>query len=116
MIYLASPYSHPDPSVIESRVEQTKQAMYQLLSQGYVIFSPILMLHETCKSYNMPGEAKDWVEFNSVFLSRSDSMFVLCIEGWRQSVGIGHEILEAQLGGVPVHYVDVLGNFVEPLL
>lgn len=45
MIYLASPYSHPDPAVEELRFEAACEAACKLMQQGHHVFSPIAHTH-----------------------------------------------------------------------
>jgi Domain of unknown function (DUF1937). len=45
MIYLASPYSHPDPLVREARFDAACRAMADLVHAGQIVFSPIVHGH-----------------------------------------------------------------------
>ena len=41
IIYLATPYSHEDKNVVESRYIQTANKCAELISEGNVVISPI---------------------------------------------------------------------------
>lgn len=110
MIYLASPYSHPDPLRVQSRIEQTMECFSNLCLQGHVVFAPVLMTHETCLAHSMPSDAGYWEGFNTQFLRRSNSMMVLCIEGWATSKGVWQEISLAKQLRLPVYYINVSGT------
>jgi len=45
LIYLASPYSHPDPSVRQERYEAACKATAAMMRQGYHVYSPIAATH-----------------------------------------------------------------------
>ncbi len=115
MIYLASPYSHKDPHVIQHRVEQTMQAFANLINRGFHVFSPILMCHKTSLTYNLPGDAAYWEAMNTNFIRRMDSMYVLCIPGWATSKGVQQEIKLAKQLGMPLLYIDILGTSLDPM-
>jgi Domain of unknown function (DUF1937) len=53
MIYLASPYSHPDATVRESRFRAACQAVVALLLTGEVVFAPIVHCHPLVE-YGLP--------------------------------------------------------------
>jgi len=53
LIYLASPFSHPDPAVREQRFEAACRAAADLIRQGKSIFSPIAHSYGICR-YGVP--------------------------------------------------------------
>jgi hypothetical protein len=59
MIYLASPYSHPDPAVRQERYEAVCQAAAELISRGHIVFSPVAHSH-TIATYGLPGDWEFW--------------------------------------------------------
>lgn len=92
MIYLASPYSHPDKAVELRRYDETVRALAHLCLLGLPVFSPIAMCHEAATRHGLPTDAKWWEDFNAHFMARSDACVVLMIDGWRESKGVAHEI------------------------
>ena len=55
-VYLASPYTHEDPEVMNRRYEQTAEWVANRLKEygGPVIYSPILHCHYMAVTYNLP--------------------------------------------------------------
>lgn len=110
MIYLASPYSHANPQVVATRVQQTRMCFVNLLAAQRHVFSPILLCHEASILYELPGDAAYWQAMNEDFLSRMDEMYVLTLPGWQESKGIKMEIDFAEARLIPITYINVKGQ------
>ena len=106
MIYLASPYTHPDPAVVEWRFEAACQAAAALIRQGKTVFSPIAHSHSICR-YGLPGDWQFWQRHDRKHLSACDEVVVLTLEGWQESHGVQAEIALARSLGKPVSFVAV---------
>lgn len=106
MIYLASPYSHPDLNIMHQRYVQTMKHTAKLLFQGKHVFSPIVHCHELARWFNLPTEYNFWLEYNQHMLARADELLVLCLEGWSESKGVAGEIEFARVLNIPVEYLD----------
>lgn len=102
--YLASPYSHPNPAIKQERATQVIKASVDLFKRGFIVFSPI---GYNChwETYDLPGDWSVWEEFDKAFIDRCDSVVVLNIPGWDQSVGVQAEIEHAKLTGKPVIFL-----------
>ena len=105
MIYLASPYSHPDPSVREFRFREACRAAAKLMRLGKAVFSPIAHGHCIC-THGLPTDWRFWEPFDRVQLERCDEVVVLMLDGWRESVGVQAEIRIAGQLGKPVRYLE----------
>jgi hypothetical protein len=92
MIYLASPYTHPDPFVREARYLAACQMVAEYLKKARWVYSPIVHCHELAKMIELPREFSFWKQYNQHMLSRSEALHVLMIDGWAESDGIGDEI------------------------
>lgn len=92
MIYLASPYSHEDPAVVEKRVQQTIECVATLLQQNKYVWSPIVHNHELAHRYNLPTDAVFWFIFAMDFIRRADGLYVLTLPGWKESKGVRQEL------------------------
>jgi hypothetical protein len=92
MIYLASPYSHPDKAVEAERYQQTMRAFAELCLAGAIIYSPIVSCHPAAVAYGMPTDAAWWARFNREFMFCCDRLVVLRLPGWEESVGVRDEI------------------------
>lgn len=106
VIYVASPYSHPDAKVREYRYERVRAFTASLLRRNLTPFSPIVYCHELAKDFSLPTDAESWKRFNDQMLSLSVAMVVLCLEGWQESLGVTHEIEEADRLNLSIFYYD----------
>ena len=61
MIYLASPYSHPDPAVRKERFHAACQARAELIRAGWIVFSPIVHSHPLVE-HGVPTTWDFWAE------------------------------------------------------
>lgn len=104
MIYLASPYSHPDPAVREARFQQVCRAAAALIRAGRPVFSPIAHSHPIA-AYGLPTDWAFWESLLRNYLGRCDELVVLIMDGWRESVGVTAEITIATELGKPVSYL-----------
>lgn len=110
LIYLASPYSNPDPLIMRLRFEQAMYATAVLLREGYIVFSPILNSHPIAEIHELPKDWDYWKTVDEVFISRCDELWILMLDGWRESVGVGEEILIAKNLGITIRYINVDGT------
>jgi nucleoside 2-deoxyribosyltransferase len=104
MIYLASPYSHPDVRVRERRFEVACRAAAALLRAGVAVFSPIAHSHPIAR-FGLPTGWDYWSRLDREYLARCDVLAVLTLVGWRESTGVQAEIALARELGLPVVYV-----------
>ena len=104
MIYVASPYSSPDPTVRQQRFEAACRAAAELMRQGKTVFSPIAHSHALC-AYGLPLDWRFWEQHDRHYLEACDEVVVLMLDGWRQSVGVQAEIAIARELGKPVTFL-----------
>lgn len=102
MIYLASPYS-ANPDVFYA---QTVQAMTKLMGEGHRLFSPILHCRPMETDGGLPGDFEFWQGYNQHMISKADAMWVLGVDGWRESKGVRAEIEIAKFLGIPVYLLS----------
>ena len=105
MIYLASPYSHPEVSVREQRFHAVCRMAATLMQQGHVVFAPIVHGHPLV-GHGLPTDWPFWERFDREHLRRCDELVVLMLDGWRESVGVAAEIRIAAELGKPVRHID----------
>ena len=106
LVYLASPYSHPDPAVKEQRYRDALKVLADLTKSGVVAYSPIVHSHPMARDHDLAGDWKFWDRIDRVFLSRCSKMIVAKLEGWDVSIGVHAEIIMAQEFGIPVEYME----------
>lgn len=106
LIYIASPYTHPDPRIVEWRVKavalfvsrmiRTDQVLSELVlplggqENPRTFFSPILHSHPM--AVMIPGDYEAWRHVDEAWMDMSDEMWVLQLPGWKDSKGIKAEI------------------------
>lgn len=112
MIYLASPYSHNDPEIVEQRVEMTTKVINTLLQQGKTVISPVVYGANIVKTCGLPGDWKFWENFCIEVLSLCDELYVLPLDDWETSIGMKGEIDYANNNGKKV---TILRNYQELL-
>lgn len=114
-LYLASPYSHPDPDVRQQRWLTASHAAAWLMTGGgdaidntgapYVVYSPIAMGHPVSVMGAHCGLGHgfdDWRQSNWAFLDAASFYIALQIEGWERSVGMREELAYARMRGLPI--------------
>jgi hypothetical protein len=100
MIYLASPYSHPDQSVREQRFFAACDAATALMGAGHIVYSPVVHGHPLVQS-GLPGDWSFWERHARWHLERCDEVVVLMLDAWDQSNGVLAEIeIAGELGKV----------------
>ena len=105
MIYLASPYSHPEPLVRDQRFLAACRATVRQLLAGHSVFSPIVRGHPLV-GLGLPADWNFWARHDEQHLSRCDQLLVLPVEGWQASEGVRAEIELAKRLGLPVLYAQ----------
>lgn len=105
--YLASPYNHPDPAIMESRRVAACRKAWELIASGVAVLSPIA--HNVAVIREVGGETgwDRWQAQDLAMLSACKKVLVLCLPGWEVSKGVAAEIKAATTIGIPVEYIDL---------
>lgn len=106
MIYLASPYNHASAEVRQARYEANVRALAALLHDGEAAFSPIVHHHPVAVLRDLGRGWDFWRDVDIQFLKRCDKLFVLTLDGWKESVGVKAEIEVAQALRMGIHYME----------
>jgi Domain of unknown function (DUF1937). len=112
IVYLACPYSHPDFQIRLDRFNASAQAAALLIRRGLVVYSPITMTHpiDVVLAENQSTMGSDyWVDFDEAFMDVCSEMFILTLDGWRDSNGIRREIEYFERQGKKISLVSVNG-------
>lgn len=107
MIYLCTPYSHPDALVREERFQTACKIAGRLMNQGHVVYAPICHSHPIAVLCRLPGTWDYWERVDRHFLSMAREVWVVKMDGWTKSTGISKEISIATDMGKPIRYLDV---------
>jgi hypothetical protein len=109
VIYLACPYTHPDPAVRKARFEIATAIAAELIRAGHIVYSPITMTHPIdmmlAGASNTLG-SDYWVAFDEAFMEMCSEMVVIRLDGWRRSNGIQREISYFTNHKKPIRYMD----------
>ena len=91
LIYLAAPYSHKDPFIIENRYVEMFDVMAKIINEqdAVIPYSPINSTHRISKDCDPDF---NWYEWDLQYLVRCDGMIVVMLEGWEESKGVSIEI------------------------
>lgn len=106
MVYLASPYTHPNKEVEAARFVRVCIVAAKLMNQGMVVFCPIAHGHPIAMAGQLPTTAEYWMRFMGEFVCKSERVLVICLPGWDTSTGIEHELSIAASQGIPVQYLN----------
>jgi len=105
MIYLATPYSHPDPAVREKRYRLACWATADFIRDGYTVFSPVVHNHPLV-AHGLETAWVFWEKHDRELMACCDDVVVLTMDGWRESAGMQAEIALAEELGKRVTYID----------
>lgn len=108
--YIASPYTHADPGVRVERYLETEKFLHFCLANGDWAYSPIVHCHALGLHHQLPHTFEFWMEFNHTFMRAAHALYVLCLDGWRESKGVMDEISFAKELNQPTFYA-VLTDF-----
>jgi hypothetical protein len=106
MIYLATPYTHPDHSVMQNRFEMACSVAGKLMREGHIVFSPIAHTHPIAVRCELPRDWGFWHKYDAEFIEACDEVWVVRMDGWDVSRGVLAEIDIAKDFGKPVKYID----------
>jgi hypothetical protein len=107
MIYIASPYNHPDPNIREERYQRVLDFTARLMiEERMVVYSPIVHNHPIAVKHGLPTGWDFWNKFDHQMVSRATKLIVFTDDGWDTSKGVAAEILIAQDCGIPIHYMS----------
>lgn len=101
-IYLAGPYSHPDPAVRESRYDALTEVYASICRQGLVCYSPITHSHVAAERHGLPLDAAYWSRVNQSFMLACRELWILELDGWDTSLGVAMETKWAKEMRLPI--------------
>jgi hypothetical protein len=104
LVYLAAPYSHPDPDIREARFQAVNRHAAAMMAAGVFVFSPISHTHPIAEAGALPLGWDFWEAYDRAMISRCSRVAVLTLDGWRESVGVTAEIRIAGELGLDVEF------------
>jgi hypothetical protein len=106
-IYLACPYSHPDPMIREYRYEAACLAAGILFQKGYLVYAPIPSWHHISSKQGFDGSYKNFAAQDISFIRWSTEVWVLDLPGRLDSIGVQQEISFAKALGKIIRIVSL---------
>ena len=107
-IYIASPYSDPDPEVMRLRYRRVCKIVAELMEQypDHLFFSPIAHSHGIAKWGFMKTDHKTWETVDKTWIDWADELWIADMPGRLVSVGImDFEIPYARDNGKPIEWL-----------
>ena len=105
MIYLASPYSDPDPAIREIRFKAVCMCAARLIYKDLHIFSPIAHSHVIAVAGGLPTYFAYWRAFDLAMLKISNHLWIYTYPGWKDSTGIADEMKFAKNLGLDPRFI-----------
>ena len=104
LIYLASPYTDDNASVMAERFEGICKAAATIMKAGHHVFSPIAHSHPIAQ-YGLPKDYAYWKAYCEKTLPLCTEVWVIQLDGHEFSVGVAAEVRLAYALGIPVKRV-----------
>lgn len=105
LVYVASPYSHPEAAVRQQRYEDVRKCTLDIMHRGAHAFSPILYGHNCLPELNH-WKNDEWLAFDFALLGRCDMLVVLMLPGWDTSHGVQAEMAFAKEKGIETLLIE----------
>lgn len=108
MIYLASPYSHKSRRVENKRFKEVTRVAAELISEyGHSFILPITQSYQLVKiKPELGGSFANWKKIDLHFVSKCDEVWVVTMDGWKESIGVQAEIEFAKKKGINIWFID----------
>lgn len=91
ILYIACPYTDPDPKVREHRVALATKVAAIYIKKGHVVYSPLTHSHPIDVELGETLSSDFWVTFDETFMEICDEMLIIQSKGWAESKGIERE-------------------------
>lgn len=89
---------------MEERYRENAKLVSNLLHEGHFVYSPVVHCHPVAVAYGLPRDFQFWKDYNYHMLMRADELMVLCLRGWKESIGVAQEIEWATSWNLPIEY------------
>lgn len=107
-VYLACPLAHPDHVVQNDRIELASVAAAMLMESGLTVFSPLSHCYRIKQHLTKEHPHSWWMQQDLRILYACDELFVLPLDGWRESKGVQMELEYARHHDRPISIIQRL--------
>jgi hypothetical protein len=105
--YLASPYGHPDVTVMEQRWVRVCEVAARLVLADFNFYCPIAHTHPIADYGDIPlADHEIWLPFDEPLLLRCDELWVVGMKGWQESKGLAWEMQKFREIERPIYFID----------
>jgi|ERR1044071_3741682 hypothetical protein len=112
LIYLASPYTHPNKKIMKTRWIKVCKLSAKLLKKGIHNICPIASSEPIARYGHLYSTLwKDWEALDTNYLKRCDEIYISVLDReWYKSIGMRAELEYALANNIPARLVDRNGN------
>ena len=80
-----------------------------MVKNGYKVFSPIAHSHSIAEyGWLDPVDHEFWMDQCAPFMKAAEGLIVICMDGWRSSVGVAAEIEYFKSAGKKIFYYGII--------
>lgn len=110
-IYMAQPYSSAYPAIRRARYREGIRAAAWLTNLGKSVYAPIVHSHPIAEAMDCQPLGWDfWQNIDRRIIEACETVVVLQLEGWRESIGVMAELQYATELGKRINYLIPLEN------
>jgi len=104
--YVAIPYLHEEDRVMDFRAAVADAVAADLMNKGEYVYSPISSWHHVAKKYSLPRDWNFWNGLDKQFIKVCSGIYVITLDGWKESTGVTAELDLARQLELPIDYID----------
>ena len=105
LTYVAGPYTGPTPGIQGERFRLLTVAACMLTHcKRWNVFSPITHSHPM-HELGLGGDWEFWKKIDTEYLSVSERIVIVTLDGWEKSTGVNAETQIARELGIPIYHM-----------
>ncbi len=107
VLYLACPFTHFLPEVMEHHYRTSCIAAAKLMKSGIVVFNPLshsVPINEYL--HGIEDQHSFWMGIDLPLLRRCDELLIIGLENWTESRGVKAEMFEAMAYALPITLIE----------
>lgn len=108
LVYLGSPYHSTEERIRRQRVKKVQEALAYFANNtdNLCIYSPISHWSGVADSHELPHDFRFWLQQDFHMIRVSTALWILTIDGWKESYGLEQEMEFAESISKPIVYVE----------